>query len=693
MMTHNHTQKHMTHWRKTVLTIACLLSLLFVAPLAAQEDGEDETNRSSATAEGITLSAEVGFDGLHKGAAWRPVQVTIANEGNATSGRLVVETGAFSAPTYAAPIDLPNQSNKRVSFSVYDNSLKTGVIVRFENEAGESIVALEVDNLRSLKPNDSILYGVVSPRPDSLELLEKIQVRRSDAAVAFLSIDDLPEDKVAWRDLDVLVFNDVDSNQLSAAQRDAITFWVSQGGQLVVTGGASWQKTTAAFADLLPVTISGSESVAGLPALAEAAGEPFRDPGPYVLATSSLRDGELIFHQEGTPILARRTVGRGGVYFLALDPQFAPLDDWDGSINVWEEVATHVIRAPFWEETFGDETTTGQAVESLPELTLPSTGLLLIFMLVYIIVIGPVNYIVLGRLNRRELGWVTIPASIVLFSLIAFLIGLQFKGNVPIVNQLNLVTGRAGQTEAYVQSAVGVYSPGRTGYDITFEDDILVRPLQNFSSALSGDNLEILRDGRVRLPNTIIDVGGVGTLHVNSVRPLPAISGIVTLIDKDNLAKAEVTITNNGDFTFENAILLIGNKQSVDLGDIEPGETKTVTENIVSIARPSVVATSNGFPPSFVEIDTDTVYASPLDVNYEELLGTPSYYNDPIAYPRYQFLEGLYDGYGSTNVWQPTSTISLLGWSRQPLLEIELNDTRHDNSATTLYILELPYEK
>lgn len=303
-------------WRKWILTAVCLMALLVTVPLYAQEEDENGAEQATNTnVNGIGMSARVGFDGLYKGSAWRPVQVTVSNEGTAVSGRLVVDSGSFGGPTYSVPIDLPTQSNKRISFSVYDSTLQTGLLIRLEDELGNEVAKTAVENLRSLDKDNSILYGVVSPRPDSLELLEKIRRGRGDAAVAFLAIDDLPEDAVAWRDLDVLVFNDVDSNQLSADQRDALTFWVSQGGQLVVTGGASWQKTTAAFTDMLPVTVTGSESVADLPALSEEAGQPFRDAGPYVMATSTLRDGELLYHQEGLPILARRAYGRGGSIF------------------------------------------------------------------------------------------------------------------------------------------------------------------------------------------------------------------------------------------------------------------------------------------------------------------------------------------------------------------------------------------
>ena len=49
--------------------------------------------------------------------------------------------------------------------------------------------------------------------------------------------------------------------------------------------------------------------------------------------------------------------------------------------------------------------------DSLPDV-LPIIG----FLLIYIALMGPLNYVILNRLNRREWAWVTIPLLIAVFS-------------------------------------------------------------------------------------------------------------------------------------------------------------------------------------------------------------------------------------------------------------------------------------
>ena len=51
------------------------------------------------------------------------------------------------------------------------------------------------------------------------------------------------------------------------------------------------------------------------------------------------------------------------------------------------------------------------AVANLPSLALPPITGLLVLLLGYIILVGPVNYLILSRLDRREWAWITVPVA------------------------------------------------------------------------------------------------------------------------------------------------------------------------------------------------------------------------------------------------------------------------------------------
>jgi hypothetical protein len=536
---------------------------------------------------------------------------------------------------------------------------------------------------------DTLLYGVVTPDPGELDFLENVTGGRSRAAVAFLDIADLPSAPSAWSALDILVFNDVDSGQLTVEQLNALQGWVSTGGQLVVTGGPGWQKSVAALSDMLPVTVSGSESVDDLPALAAHFGLPFRDPGPYVVATSTLRRGELLLHQEGLPLLARQGWGRGAVYFLALDPKLAPLLDWDGSEQVWAEIATAVPPLSPWSVGLQNSYAAATAVTSLPSLALPSVLQLVLFLFIYVVMIGPVNYFVLKRLNRLELAWAIIPTLVLIFSGFTYATGFQLRGNDTIINQMSIAYGQIGSAEMRVQSLIGLYSPQRRAYDLALPAETMVRPFdQNFGTLNGSGNIKaISRANEVTITDVQVDVSDIETFVADSYQPAIALSGEAALDLAGNSLQLDVSLQNNSDTALENVILLLGST-TISLGDLAPGE---------NLSRRQPVATAPGASPStgtFGPSGSGAGSGASLTSHAEVILGTSDYYNDRDAFPRWQLLQALEGNFYSTS-GSPVSTVpgnmlTLIAWSDQKQLDIALDKSNYNTLSTTLYLLAVP---
>jgi hypothetical protein len=66
------------------------------------------------------LTVEAGFDGWYKSTYWLPVHISAANSGAAIDGelRLVISDGPGNQTLYTTPLDLPTQSDKRVTMLV-----------------------------------------------------------------------------------------------------------------------------------------------------------------------------------------------------------------------------------------------------------------------------------------------------------------------------------------------------------------------------------------------------------------------------------------------------------------------------------------------------------------------------------------------------------------------------------------------
>ena len=630
------------------------------------------------------MTARAGFDGYYKSNFWVPIQISVRNEGNDIEGELRVVTGATvsdDAVVYETPITLPTRSDKQVILPVHLSRYVTQLQVELVNQRGQVIYQVETNGLIERSAED-LLYGVVSPEPGELDFLENVAGTYNSASVAFLDIGELPAIPVVWQSLDVLVFNDVDTAQLNTAQQAALATWVSSGGHLVVTGGPGWQKTAASLSEMLPVAIGGTESLAALPALAELNEEPFRDAGPYIVTTSSLTRGDLMVHQDGLPLLAQRVWGKGVVYFLALDPKLAPLLDWDGSEALFELIANKVPLPAPWEFGIQDFSAAGTAVEMLPSLTLPSTLQLVLLLLTYVVVIGPVNYWVLKRRNQPELAWLTIPSIVIFFTILGYVTGFQLKGNKIIVNEMAVAYGQVGAEAMRVDSLIGLYSPRRSAYDLVLPLESTIRPFSRGFTNQGGNIDAISRSNEVVVQNVRVDVSSTETFIAQSYQPVPDITGEVVIVEDDGL-QLSVTVQNNGDQTLEQVSIVIG-RAIYELGDTLPAGGRLTLAKRIGASTLTTVDTE-------AAIIVDNIGTLVGDAAYDQYY----YYgrnNDPKA-ARAQLLRGLSEDSFSSSTGRRrsnTNDVTLIAWGKEQQLNITLDRPLYEVQSTVLYFLDLP---
>lgn len=648
--------------------------------------------------DGLSIDIRAGFDGIVQESSWFPVQITLENNGPPVEGQIEVTFGG-SQTVWQTDVSLPTQSRKQVEMTVFAQDIFRPLEVSLISDEGEPILNVDNINLQSVMPHGGLIYAVVTSEQDALEMLSKVVAGRPEAKVAYLAIDEITTDPIALQALDILVFNDVDTNGLSLDQRAAIDAWVAQGGQLVLTGGASWQRTTAAFTDILPVEVMGTESVDELAAFGSSIGEPFRDPGPYVVARASFTSGELVWRNESLPILARRPMQDGNVWFLALDPQFAPLNDWDGSEILWGSVAEFIPQPMFWERGFQNVNSLSDAVSTIPAIQLPSVWLVLGFMVFYILIVGPLNYWILTRYERRELAWLTLPVTMLVFSIAALLIGLQFRGNRLIVNQLSIVRGRADAEMVRVDTAVGVFSPRRDRYTLSLPADTRVRYTDRFGFSGSASRQPITLGANNKISDLLIDVGDVSQFISSQYRDASPITAQATL-SADISNQIDLVVTNNSSEPLENILLLVGVK-NVALFNIDPGETIETTVFLPTAFAEDFAATAEGAPEAIQVYSgiSDGYTESPLENGFSTLIegNDPglgyNYYSEPELRQRYNLLSSLYQTYNSQPVFVPTGQIILIGWSDATQVDISVDSNRSDQIASTLYFLEIPLTK
>jgi hypothetical protein len=399
---------------------------------------------------------------------WLAVEMRLSNDGAPIDGYVAI-TGEDGV--VRRPVELPAGARKNVVLYIRPPAFSRQIEARFEDREGRAVASGSAP-VRVLPQGGGQLV-IVGDGAGNLRA--QLVGRRAGLPepVTVLAAD-LPERPEPLRGIETIVWAS-DSTALTEGQRRGLERWLASGGHLVLVGGADWQARSASFLDLLPVGPLAADDDARASELGELVSGEVNSVqqafGPLTAATGELLDGAIAIAalDDGRPLLAAVTRGAGRVTYLAVDIGAAPISGWEGASFLW----SRLLGGTSWATQFGgrpmDEETTGiiaQALGQLPALDVPPAELLLAVIVAYILLIGPVSYVVLRRLDRRELAWVTAPVLVLVFSAGTYGIGSAIKGSDVILHEISIVRTAAGGSAASVQTYAGIFSPTRDSYDL-----------------------------------------------------------------------------------------------------------------------------------------------------------------------------------------------------------------------------------
>jgi hypothetical protein len=208
------------------------------------------------------------------------------------------------------------------------------------------------------------------------------------------------------------------------------------------------------------------------------------------------------------------------------------------------------------------------AVANLPALDLPPLSGLLLLLVGYIALIGPLNYVILRRIDRREWAWVTMPVLIVGFAIGAYAFGSALRGSSIIVNEVGIVRGAPDASEGTAQVYLGVFSPARGTYQVAVPGGALL------SSPISGDifngqgaSLDVVQGDPSRVRDLSVGFGSLRTIRAESEVVVPKIHAELALVD----GVLTGSVRNDGTATLESPAVVLGQNVKV-LKDLAPGE-------------------------------------------------------------------------------------------------------------------------
>jgi hypothetical protein len=141
---------------------------------------------------------------------------------------------------------------------------------------------------------------------------------------------------------------------------------------------------------------------------------------------------------------------------------------WDGADDVISFILKHGRQYQPGLVGHHSDAEAASALSTQTGPTPPSFQIISLFLLLYIVCLVPVNYLVLRKLDRRELAWVTTPAIVVVFSVAAYALGFVLKGNAVQLGAAGLFEIQATTGAGHAQGYYALFSPRKHSYDISF---------------------------------------------------------------------------------------------------------------------------------------------------------------------------------------------------------------------------------
>ncbi len=248
---------------------------------------------------------------------------------------------------------------------------------------------------------------------------------------AYGSARDVPSDPLFLAGYAAIVIDDFDSAALSPAQVQALREFVGLGGSLVLVGGPGWRRTLEPLPSALLAVRPQATAALGLGPVATLAGVAAPTVAvPGLVGRLAPGARPVLVEADGTPLMADLDYGAGRVIELAFDPE-------DGAAGAYRQLAWSQAVARSLEPPRAGPTPAATAIPGpSPQLALllapagappPPPGLVAAVLLLYLVLVGPVNYLVLyRRLRRPLLAWAAVPAAslvaVGLFSLLGIVL-------------------------------------------------------------------------------------------------------------------------------------------------------------------------------------------------------------------------------------------------------------------------------
>ena len=525
------------------------------------------------------INIELGFDGYYKKNSCLPVTIDLSHFPMPLPDKVSVIVQGMDWRSnelkvlriYSAGL-LPQEVREgRLSLPIRITNMATQVTVAMTSLSHE-VYSKKID-LNPVGPNDIICLILTSDSSHFNPLPGLKLPKRGEVKTAFPAPGYLPSRWIEYDGIDVIVLDDIDLELFSEKQRAALKQWLVSGGRLIITAqGAERNANNTTFKQIFKGMIGNRIEMINADLLGRYSG--YRDDliEKVNIIQITVPKSDEIFSKGGYPMLIRQERGLGQVIVCAFDTRNVFLQDptkLDGFYrSIWTRllIPDSMISNKAWSTRF-----------LVPKEGKTSFlyGYVGFFLLLYVIILGPINFVVLKKLDRKEYILFTIPVVVVIFSAFAYVIGWSLRTNRVILNSFTVTFATPGENNLTSKTYLGILSPDRSPYRF-WNENVSAFPEESIEndwdeiSKIGRMPIEIQINDKFQIENMEIGMWSMRFFKIQHI--MEAKDGLQgnALFKDDSLIGS---VTNNLPFTLTNCHLVM-KWNHTPLGDIAPGTSR-----------------------------------------------------------------------------------------------------------------------
>jgi hypothetical protein len=569
----------------------------------------------------------LGYDGIVPEGSWFPVACEIKNDGPPFMGLVEVSLAGYGqrqGQVRQVLVELPTGTLKRLFIPVFSSSRAwSSWDVRLLDERGRVRAEQLALQPRRKLAAETPLLGALTRTPAGVPMFPPRVSQQGSSDLqpisARLQPSIFPDNPLVLEGLRSIYLNSSQAGELKLNQVNALYGWLNGGGHLIVgVEQLSDIASTPWLKNLFPCELKEMRTVPSHPELQqwlasprgmpsgklkgavmaartrsrpnqriEAAATIYDTPVDLAFESAGLQvaqgtvlGGQVVLSCQEAPLVVTANQGRGRVTALLFSPEREPVRSWKNLPVFWAKLTE--VPAEWYgsaqQPNYGGMSSDGifgAMLDSRQVHKLPVEWLLLL-LIVYLVVIGPLDQYWLKRIRKPMLTWITFPCYVVLFSLLIYFIGYKLRAGESEWNELHLVDVllNGDRAELRGRTYASIYSPSNQRYILEGEQKYAT--LRNEFAGMwgggeSGEKANVFQKGDSFKAEVFVPVW-ISELFVSDWWQPSEVPLTVSVTAAPGGWK--VTVANQTDDRLSNARIVIEDR-IFGLGELAAGQTRT----------------------------------------------------------------------------------------------------------------------